>query len=182
MRVEVVTLVIAIGCCMFTCASAAIAAYKQRFLIMTEQDFTDECVWLLLDKTYRVDGLISQIEFAAAIMELCSWEKDACAAGGDLSFTELPTGIQNAFVGPLCASDPLCLIESEPEFGYPYTDDTWDEVQKELTGVCQASYPSFVSDLLHETKRKFFCVVVVDCIQNTSIKLIISSKLLRCLP
>jgi hypothetical protein len=102
--------------------------------------FIEECINRLLSTDVTSDGLISKAEFAEFLTEYCIWQL-VCDPTDRYEFTSLPPQVQIAFVDPLCSIEPLCLIETNPEFGYIYNENTADGTIRYISEMCSSLYP-----------------------------------------
>ena len=112
------------------------------------EDFEKECHDNLLSKDVTWDELISQHEFAAFLTSYCISEF-VCDKGDELEFVMLPTLVVLAFAVPVCANEPLCLIEAEEEFGFVYNKASKDLAETQITEMCNSLFPLLVDFVAH---------------------------------
>jgi hypothetical protein len=112
-----------------------------------ENTFVRECLWALLDKEVRKDGEISRDEFALFLSEIC--DTSACEnANGSESFNV-----------------PDKVLELFPKSGFPYSDESYDEVETQLSDMCTAVYPNLLGSVMATDGKLFLKSVLLKSIQ-----------------
>ena len=112
-----------------------------------ENTFVEECLWALLDKDVRKDGEISRDEFAVFLSEIC--DTSACENADETEPFNVPDTVLELF----------------PKSGYPYSDESYDEVETQLSDMCKAVYPNLLGSVLATDGKHFLKFVLLKSMQ-----------------
>lgn len=129
---------------------------RDQAVIVGGAAFEQACITTLLNPPVTSDGFISQFDFANFIRSYCI-SQQACPAGFQLEFFNLPIRVQLAFA--FSCEIPHCDIATNGnEFGFNYTMNRRILVDPAVRQLCGSLYP-LVGDFVAPTLSKSKAVV-----------------------